>query len=509
MRRSRSGSHSEPPEVVLQEIKYPPSGPFPIEETAIAAGPHADDRAAIAQLLRSGATADILVEFEVSEVRDDIHRRAAEEGRRFLGDDLLAEKRLAYARIKLAGLAGLVGVVVLRDYENLPSSFVRVLNEAALNALIARPQVKAVYRNKAYQLSLYESLPLIHQPEAASAGRVGYGTTVAVLDTGVEYTGWCSTSDDPKCEPASIWPWPCTAHGPGCRIADIFEADDDGELDDNGHGTHVSAIVLQTAGGTRLVVADVFTKSGPEPYGPFEWDAYEADIESGVNWVIGKQSTFNIVAMNLSLAFPIRYPEPCTAEGLATPLAEALAAGIRPIAATGNDAFAGGAYSDGISPPACVPSAVRVGAVYDADLPQFTWSNCADGSPTADMVSCFSQSAPYISLLAPGWRISAATLTYAGTSAAAPHVSGAWAIMRALSNVSEARLLATLQEMGEPVTDSRQGRTTSRVDLMPEPGQLAQCTTGVLALLGLRLRRQARPRRSPQAPCHLFGSRPT
>src|SRR5262245_61225475 len=125
----------------------PPPHVFPIAQTAIFEGPHDGDRDSILETLRTGQSADIIVEFEVSEARDAIHTRALEQGLRSVNDDQLAEKRAAYASIKQDGLAGIEGVTVLREYENLPTSFVHASSEAALNSLLARHEVKAVYEN--------------------------------------------------------------------------------------------------------------------------------------------------------------------------------------------------------------------------------------------------------------------------------------------------------------------------------------------------------------------------
>jgi subtilisin family serine protease len=377
----------------------PPPPVFPIAQTAIVEGPHDGDRDSILDTLRTGQSVDIIVEFEVSGSRDEIHTRALEAGLRSLDAGQLAEKRAAYASIKQDGLAEIEGVTILRDYENLPTSFVRVSSEGALNSLIERPEVKAVFENRVYQHFLAQSLPLIEQPAAAAAGLDGAGTTVAVLDTGVNFGHAAFGS--------------CTSPGipAGCRVVDTFEAaPNDFSLDDSGHGTNVSAIAAGTAGDADLVVADVFDGAG----------AAISDIQAAISWAIAIQSTFNVVAMNLSLGDTSKHTTPCTTDLLATPLADALAAGIQPVIASGNTAFVSGSYVDGIAAPACVPAAVSVGAVYDANVGGLVWGSapfqCTDSTTTADKLGCFSQSAPILSLLAPGALITAGGFVAGGTS---------------------------------------------------------------------------------------------
>jgi len=97
-----------------------------------------------------------------------------------------------------------------------------------------------------------------------------------------------------------------------------------------------------------------------------------------------------------------------------------------------------------------------------------------------------------LDLLAPGAVITAAGSSYLGTSQAAPHVAGAWACAEAagLSNILQA-----MQASGDPVTDTRPsgGRTTSRINMLPEPGSVPALAIGVLfvASLALKIRRSA------------------
>jgi subtilisin family serine protease len=110
--------------------------------------------------------------------------------------------------------------------------------------------VVQVYRNEKRHLSLAESLPLVYQPNISNAGSAGNGTTVAVLDTGVDYThpafGSCSAPGVPA----------------ECKISIAQDiAPDDANLDDNGHGTNVAGIVLGVAPGARVAALDVFRQA--------------------------------------------------------------------------------------------------------------------------------------------------------------------------------------------------------------------------------------------------------
>lgn len=77
---------------------------------------------------------------------------------------------------------------VLKDYNQLPMVFIRVKSISALERLLEQGKVLTVYEDARYSHFLSQSLNLINQPQVASLGKIGAGTTVAVLDTGVDYT---------------------------------------------------------------------------------------------------------------------------------------------------------------------------------------------------------------------------------------------------------------------------------------------------------------------------------
>ncbi len=424
---------------------------------------------AVLDKLRSGQSVEVLAEFEIESVRQQANAMAAAAGRRSNGPEELAYKRAQFASIKVAALAGLEGVTTLRQYENLPTSFVRIDSEAALLALLARSGVRAVFENRSYSPLVAETLPFINQPAVVQTGVGGAGTAVAILDSGALYTrdvfGPCA---EPPGTPAP--------GDPGCRVAATYEAaPEDGALDDYSHGTTVAGIVAEMAPQANLIVVDVvnFSFGGGSP----SWSPSTSTVQAGISWIIQNQAAHNIVAFNYSYGTgaSATSASQCDASELEAPFQLAIDAGIQPIVAAGNSGTdQSGTFTDGIRDPACLsllspPLAVSVGAVYDAAYGgEQVYSNyCTDATASADKVACFSQTAEGLSLLAPGVRVAAAGLGETwGTSFAAPHVAGAWAVMRgAMPNLSHAEILAALQAGGVPVPDHRVpgGRTTPRL----------------------------------------------
>ncbi|HWK28919.1 MAG TPA: S8 family serine peptidase, partial [Solirubrobacter sp.] len=143
-----------------------------------------------------------------------------------------------FARRKDAALAAAGSDVQRRrDYEVLPVVLVHVNSEAALLRLAASPNVVSIRADRRSGTHLAQSLPLVNQPQVAAAGYTGAGTAVAVLDTGVDFTRAAFGS----CQ---------SAGAPGCAVAFAQDfAPDDGQPDDNDHGTNVAGIVLGVAPG--------------------------------------------------------------------------------------------------------------------------------------------------------------------------------------------------------------------------------------------------------------------
>jgi subtilisin family serine protease len=90
-----------------------------------------------------------------------------------------------------------------------------------------------------------------------------------------------------------------------------------------------------------------------------------------------------------------------------------------------------------------------------------------DFSTTADQVTCFSNSASFLTVLAPGSEITAAGITMSGTSQATPHVAGAIAVLREKNAaLIPDQIEDILRSTGVSVTDSRNGLAFPRLDVL-------------------------------------------
>lgn len=330
------------------------------------------------------------------------------------------------------------GATVFRTYANLPLIAVRVNSVEALQGIATSPAVVGVQKANANERSLTQSLSLISQPTAAASGYTGAGTQVAVLDTGVDFTRSAFGS--------------CTAPGTpsACKvISSVDTAPTDSANDEDGHGTNVSGIVVGVAPATKLRVYDVFDTDGL---------AYDWDIAAAIDDVIAKRSAGqNIRAANLSLGSTAG--SSCYSDTLG--LSDLSFWGVTPTVSSGNDA-----NSSAISWPACMPDAIAVGAVYDANLGTLYWSACTDTSTAADKIACFSNSSSRLDVLAPGAMILAAGISYGGTSQAAPHVAGAAAVLGAIRpDALPGHIRGALVTTGPFISDSRNGLSRRRLNL--------------------------------------------
>jgi len=398
--------------------------------------------ALVLQELAAGKFQDLIVEFEHQDIRGEAADKRQARRLRFNDNQIAAFKAARYRARKKRSFDVIQQseFKIIQDYKHLPLAFVRIKSKRAAELLGLLPEVKSLHVNQKFYPHLSESLPFINQPDLCACYGGG-NTVVAVLDTGVEYTrpafGSCSN-----------------VGAPGCKVIAEYEAaTGDGRLDDSAvyHGTNVAGIVLGVAPDSRIAAVDVFDGN----------TASSNDIIAGINWLIDQktQGAVNTVAINLSLGRRAIPPGICNTSPLRTAIQNARSAGIMTMASSGNDSWTGE-----ISYPACIPEVTSVGAVYDGNIGGVSYSNCTDITSAPDQVTCFSNSSNNLTLLAPGARILAAGTTLYGTSQAAPHVSGAVAVLRSAFPADSLNdTLSRLKNMGVPVTDPRNSITKPRL----------------------------------------------
>jgi len=321
---------------------------------------------------------------------------------------------------------------VVKDYDHFGVIFLKV-SDAGLARLLDEPDVKGVYENRIHSLFLAQSLPLIGQPNVQSRGYSGAGKTVAILDSGLYYTfpvfGSCTAPGTPA----------------SCKVAESVDIEvNDNSLDFSGHGTVVAEVVSRVAPDAKLVSLDVAAANNT---------ASDSVLIEALNWVLDRQlqGVHDFAAVNLSLGHD-QFFSACDDDPLAAPIASLRNAGIVTVVASGNSG-----YSDSMASPACVSTTVSVGAVYDGSgLPDTT---CSDTSASADNVTCFTNMADFLTMLAPGANLIPSfdpQHYYVGTSFAAPHVAGAIAVIAAAQpTLTPDEIIARLTETGKTVSVTR------------------------------------------------------
>ena len=190
---------------------------------------------------------------------------------------------------------------------------------------------------------------------------------------------------------------------------------------------------------------------------------------AGLDRVYALRTTFHIASVNLSLASLEIYASSCDAvsPSFKTVIDDLHTARIASVIAAGN-AFS----TSGLSMPACISTAVSVGSTTKSDL-----------------VSLFSNTASFLALLAPGSSIESSVpvslsnpsgfVYMSGTSMAAPHVAGTWAVLKQRKPGASVReILDILQATGQPVMDSsdqtfRRIRVKAALDALPVAAHMA------------------------------------
>ena len=197
---------------------------------------------------------------------------------------------------------------------------------------------------------------------------------------------------------------------------------------------------------------------------------WTADVVAALQHILDERPDIDVVNLSLG-SVNVQYADAASCDA-ATPytaiVSQLRARGTLVVAASGNEA-----RSAAISSPACNTGVVSVGAVYDAAGGGFAFAPCTDTSRAVDQVTCYSNSADFLDLLAPSHCADTALSAgfvgdvwscFGGTSAASPYAAGAAALLMS-SGLTADQAFAELIDSGTPILDPRNSITTPRIDL--------------------------------------------
>jgi len=372
------------------------------------------------------------------------------------------------------------GVTVEKLGQFNPIVVVKNASLATAEAIKNTGMAVIVEEDVAHPPTLSDSIPLIGADSAWGLGYSGAGQAVAVLDTGVDKThpDLRDQVADEACYSTTSSAYSTTTlcpNGSEEQEGNGAGVNCDSSISGCDHGTHVAGIVAANgsvngvAKDADIIAIQVFSKFDNSTYcggtpSPCAL-SFTSDQIAGLERVLElHQSGMAIAAVNMSLGGG-NYSDICTG-AIQTVIDQLRDAGIATIVASGNNG-----YTNGIASPACIASAISVGATDDSDN-----------------VASFSNSADILDLLAPGSGI-ISTLpnrsdgSKSGTSMAAPHVAGAWAILKSADpTASVDELLRLLKSTGQRIEDSRSGipnspRITKRINLAKAIDRLAPADT--------------------------------
>ncbi len=349
------------------------------------------------------------------------------------------------------------------------------VNFDSLSVLQSSLMVSAITQDVAFPLLLNQSTTIIGADTVWSnsfegVGYTGAGQQIVILDTGVDknhpflagkvVSEACYSSNVSSQSSTSLCTGgvqeligpdagkPCPSSIAGCD-----------------HGTHVAGIA---AGGTflnagneyhgvaleaEIIAIKVFSQFDNPSVCAFQTPcvlSYTSDQMKALERVfdLSQDPNMNISSINMSLGGG-QFNAVCDGQPLKPIIDQLRSVGIATVIASGNNGF-----SNFISAPACISSAISVGS---------TTKN--------DSVSSFSNSADILDILAPGSSITSSILNdlvgaKSGTSMATPHVAGAWALVKEKApNATVQNVLDTLKSTGVQVQDNRNGLTFSRIQL--------------------------------------------
>ena len=339
------------------------------------------------------------------------------------------------------------GDLEIRQRFDNASGFTASISQAGLEALTRQPDVMRIDLAQEGEAALAGSVMQINADVVRALGIDGRGVTVAVLDTAID-TAHPDLQGHIVAEECFCTSGCCPGNtnrlsGPGSAAGTAVA-----------HGTHVTGILI-SQGDNRLASIGVAPGADVIAIRVLDDRARGAlgDWLAALDWIASNHP--EVRAVNMSLVSENLYPPHCESLSAFNMMFRDIidtlrAQGTLVFAASGNNG-----NPDRLPAPACVDTAVAVGAVDDNDV-----------------VADFSNSDSSLDLLAPGVSIlsdapNASTAVLSGTSMATPHAAGVAALLwNAEPDLTPGEVEGYLRKTGFAVTDGRNGLTFPRIDAL-------------------------------------------
>ena len=389
-------------------------------------------------------------------------------------------QRRDIASVRLQVLSRLMGRnhSVVQQYSTVPMVALEIGPDALTELEASGLWVRRVVVDMLNAPSLPQSIPLIGADQDWSLGFDGTGMIVAIVDTGVESTHpfLAGKVVEEACYSSNVTGHSTTMCPNGSTQQTGTGAGMTCPLSACWHGTHVAGIAAGNGAGAsvafsgvaknaQIMAVQVFSKftnasdcGGSAPCAL----AWTSDIIAGLERVYSLRGSRIFSSVNLSLGGG-SYTAPCDSDPTKPIIDNLRSAGIATVVAAGNDG-----YTNALNSPGCISSAISVGATTKDDA-----------------VASFSNSASFLSLLAPGVSIYSSVtgggFAYAsGTSMATPHVTGTWAVLKQAAPLASVdQILSALWTTGLPITDADSGIAKPRIRIDRALATLVPTVTSV------------------------------
>jgi subtilisin family serine protease len=373
-----------------------------------------------AEIAAEGSTT-VIVRLDTTLLGDDAERR---ESAKLAASELLDTlPEGSWSQVKPTGTVPVVTFTV---------------NAAGLDVLRQSELVDSVAANERKFLTSENSSTFVGARAAWGSGWTGAGSTIAVLDSGVQTNHpYLMTNGMPKTIAEACFSTPgygyvsaCPSPNSNWQQFGTGAATPCSQASKCSHGTHVAGIAVGgnagasnpqgVAPGASLIAVQVFAKSSTG----LTIGASDSDINDALQWLYDNRGSYpGLAAVNLSLGGTTKHTSYCNYDPLRLLIQELLSVGIATVVASGNDG-----WRDGVASPGCIQEAVTVG-----------WQNDAGAAiGTAVNVATDSNIGLQVDFLAPGSSIrssvpGSAYALMSGTSMATPAVAGAFALMKQAS----------------------------------------------------------------------------